>query len=120
MFDRRIIFVGTFFFTIVSTALVAFVSFMTEQSAFNTALYSLATMWITGVVSQVFLQNLYQGIVKPLEETRRERKRDDKRREINLQEVEAIDDAIDRVKDAMREAKGNVLEEVDATSEIKR
>jgi uncharacterized membrane-anchored protein YitT (DUF2179 family) len=103
MFDRRIIFIGTFFFTLFSTILVAFVSFATEQGMLYTVLYSLATMWITGVISQVLLQNLYQGIVKPLEEVRVENRKEEKRREVNLQEVEAIDDAMDRVNEAMKE-----------------
>ena len=94
---RSVVFLMVFFFTLMSTILVGVVSWMTGQGIFYTVIYSVATMWITGIVSQVLVLNLYQGVVKPLEEQRVQAKQEELKEELNLDAVEAIDDAIEQI-----------------------
>ena len=42
----------------------------TGQTWITTILYSLATMWIIGIISQLALHHLYLAIVKPMENKR--------------------------------------------------
>lgn len=89
--DRRGLFFLVFVFTLVSTLLVAGISYFVGNTAFNTVIYALVTMWVVGIISQLLLQNIYQAIVKPLEEEWIEKKRKNAERELNLEEVEAIE-----------------------------
>ena len=98
--DRRVVFFFVFSFTLLATLLVAIVSVTSGQEVLNTVLYSLVTMWIAGVVSQVLAMNLYQGLVKPLEERKARTREMAARREANLEEVEEIDEVVNRLKAA--------------------
>jgi hypothetical protein len=88
--DRRSLFFLVFVFTLVSTILVAGISYFVGNTAFNTVIYALVTMWVVGIISQLLLQNIYQAIIKPLEDERMERRRKGVEQELNLEEVEAI------------------------------
>jgi uncharacterized membrane protein SpoIIM required for sporulation len=104
--DRRIIFLLVFIFTLASTVLVAVVSLMNDQGWIRTAIYSLATMWIVGVVSQLLIQHLYLSIVKPMDDSKREEMlAEQAKMEINLDEIEEIDQVIDLNKGNLGEAK---------------
>lgn len=93
--DRRIIFVLVFFFTLTSTLLVGAVSLLSGQSWLTTALYSLATMWIMGIISQLVIQHLYLGIVKPMDDAKfDEMVEKETSMEIDLDEVEEIDQMV--------------------------
>lgn len=89
--DRRIIFFLVFVITLTSTLLVTAVSLFTKQPAFDTVLYALATMWIMGIVTQLLLQNLYQAIVRPMEQARMQERAKEAESEVNLEEIEEID-----------------------------
>jgi hypothetical protein len=89
--DRRGLFLFVFIFTVSSTLLVTSVSIWTEQNWLDTILYSLVTMWITGVVSQLLMQHLYLGIIRPMEEEKLETMLAQAQAEINIDEVEEID-----------------------------
>ena len=104
--DRRAIFVVVFFFTLLSTVLVAIASFLSGQSWLHIALYSLATMWIVGVLSQLLLQNLYSSIVRPYEEEKRQRMLEEQmKQEIDVDQVEAVEDVEERVEELSEEIK---------------
>ena len=89
--DRRIVFVVVFFFTLLSTVAVAGVCLLLGKTAFSTVLYSLLTMWVVGIVSQLLMHHLYQAIMKPKEEAREEEKASKKQTRINLDAIEEID-----------------------------
>jgi hypothetical protein len=101
--DRRILFVVVFCLTLISTLLVAFVCIMTEQTGLHTILYSLATMWIMGIVSQVLLQHVYLGIVRPLEEDKYEERLDRAKSQMNIDDIEEIDQ-VEELEEAMKKA----------------
>jgi hypothetical protein len=104
--DRRAIFVVVFFFTLLSTVLVAVVSFLSGQGWLHIALYSLATMWIVGVLSQLLLQNLYSSIIRPYEEEKRQRMLEEQmKQEIDIEQVEAVEDVEERVEELSQEIK---------------
>lgn len=103
--DRRVIFLMVFATTLFSTILVATVSLWAGQSWVRTALFSVATMWIVGILSQILFSNLYQAIVKPLEEEAIEKKVVTKSQEINLDEVEAIEEATEKIRKAETSAR---------------
>ncbi len=89
--DRRFIFFLVFCFTLGSTILVATVSIMTGQSWLNTVLYSLATMWIIGIASQVMMQHIYLKIVRPLREEMEHRKVEEAASvKLDLEDIEEI------------------------------
>ena len=104
--DRRILFFIVFIFTLTSTALVTVVCILTEQRVMDTVLYSLATMWITGIISQLLVQHLYLGIVRPLEEQKYEEKLAHVKAKINIEEVEYIDQVkeMEKAVEAIQEA----------------
>ena len=89
--DRRGLFLFVFIFTVGTTLLVGSVSVWTNQTLLDTVLYSLVSMWISGVVSQLLMQHLYLGIVRPLEEEKLESMLAKAQAEININEVEEID-----------------------------
>jgi hypothetical protein len=89
--DRRGLFLFVFILTLGSTILVGSIGVWTEQNWLDIILYSLVTMWITGVVSQLIVQHLYLGIIRPLEEIKLESMLAKAKAEINIDEVEEID-----------------------------
>lgn len=103
--DKRIPFLFVFCFTLLSTFLVAFVCFWTEQRYLDSVLFTLAAMWITGIVSQLLVQHLYLGIVRPLEEEKYEKVLAKAKADINIDEVEEIDQVGE-----LEEAKKKALE----------
>ena len=92
--DTRFIFVLVFAITLFTTVLVAAVCLLMGQSLLSMTLYSVASMWITGITTQLLLQHLYRSVVKPLEEEREARKKIERKEmtSVNLDEVERIDD----------------------------
>lgn len=110
--DRRVVFFFVFMITLCSTLLVAFVCFFTGQSAVESVLYTLATMWVMGVISQLLLTNLYQAIIRPLEHERKEKQsvRDDQQF-MNLEEVEEIDQVTQAVNAQARQHAEKGLDE---------
>lgn len=101
--DRRGLFLFVFVFTAASTLLVGAVSIWTEQNWLDTVLYSLVTMWLTGIVSQLLMQHLYLGIVRPMEEEKLETMLAKAEAEINIDEVEEIDQ-VQALEEAKRKA----------------
>lgn len=101
--DKRALFLFVFTFTAMSTLLVAFVSFWTGQRVLDTVLFSLATMWITGVVSQLLLQHVYLGIIRPMEELKYERMLAKAKADINIDDVEEIDQ-VEELEEAKKKA----------------
>lgn len=91
--DRRIVFFLVFIITLVSTICVSGVCLIMRQPWVDTVLYSLAAMWIMGIVSQLLLQNLFYTIVKPLQESWQQKVQEEIVSEINLDDVEEIDQA---------------------------
>ncbi len=89
--DHRALFLFVFLFTLLSTVLVAAACYLTGQTLLDTTLYSLATMWLVGIVAQVLGQQLYLGIIRPLEESRLAKTLDKVKSEINIDEIEEID-----------------------------
>lgn len=89
--DRRIIFFLVFTITLLCTILVAVVCFLTEQSMMDTAIYSLTSMWIMGIVTQLMLSNLYRAVVQPLEEERAS-VQEKRQVELDLDDIEGIDE----------------------------
>ncbi len=92
--DRRIVFLLVFLLTLFSTVLVGAVSLWTGQTVLRSVLLALATMWVMGILGQILLHNLYQAIVKPMEEEKEELRVDAVTEELNLDEVEEIDEAV--------------------------
>jgi len=88
--DKRVLFLFVFSFTFFTTVLVALVCFWTEQRVLDGILFTLASMWISGIVSQLLLQNLYLGIVRPLEEARLEEKLAKRKFLVNIDDIESI------------------------------
>lgn len=105
--DRRVIFFLVFIITLVSTALVAGVCLLTKQPALDTVLYSVITMWIMGVVSQLLLQNLYQAIVKPMEQLRQEVRQQQTSVPLDLDDVEEIEQANEMIRNAQPKNDGS-------------
>lgn len=101
--DRRFLFLIVYGLTLFSTLLVAFVCFMSEQTWVNTTLYSLTTMWIMGIISQILVQNVYLGIVRPLEEKKYDEMLAHVKSKINIDEVEEIDQ-VGELENAMKQA----------------
>jgi len=94
--DKRIVFLLVFLFTLVSTILVLFVCIATEQKWLTTVLYTLATMWLVGVLSQLLIQHLYLSIVKPIDDAKFEKNlKEQSVPEIDLEELEEIDQVVD-------------------------
>ncbi len=89
--DKRVNFFLVFAITFVSVIAVAFVSWLKGNSMLHTVLYSLATMWIMGIVSQLLIHNLYLNIVKPIEQQKMEEQIKSKKYEINADDIEDID-----------------------------
>ena len=87
--DRRIVFFLVFSFTLFSTLLVAFVCFLTNQTIITSTLYTVVTMWVTGIVSQLLLHNLYQSIVAPLDNEKEEELEEE--HAFNYDDIEEID-----------------------------
>ncbi len=105
--DQRHIFILVFLFTLISTCLVAAVSLFTGQGWLVTVLYALATMWIVGILSQVIFRHLYLQVVFPTEvqRTKEELKKGYSRSD-ELEEVEAIDDAVRVIEQSEAEQDG--------------
>ena len=101
--DRRIVFFVVFVITLVSTVLVFSICLLAHQPIFETTLYSVVTMWIMGIVSQLLLQNLYQAIVKPLEDSQRQQIEQRTAEEINLKDIEEIDQATEILQQEQQE-----------------
>lgn len=102
--DKRTIFVMVFFFTLISTILVAIVCVLTGQKALTTVLYSLATMWITGIISQLLFQSLYQSVVVPREEVKQEQEEQEPTMpELNLEGLEEIEEVQQHIDEKQRE-----------------
>jgi hypothetical protein len=96
--DRRIVFFLVFVITLLSTLLVATICMLTKQSMIESVLYTLATMWIMGVVSQLLLQNLYQAIVRPIEREKQQRVNiENNTLNLNLEEIEEINQVVQAV-----------------------
>lgn len=93
--DKRVLFLFVFCFTFFTTVLVALVCFWTEQRILDGILFTLASMWISGIVSQLLLQNLYLGIVRPLEEARLEEKLAKRKFLVNIDDIETISEVED-------------------------
>lgn len=94
--DRRVIFVLVFFFTLLSTVLVFAVCLITGQTWLATAVYSLAAMWIVGIISQLLMRHLYLSIVKPMDDAAYEDMvKKELRLDANLDEVESINEVIE-------------------------
>lgn len=91
--DRRIVFFLVFVITLLSTLVVAGVCLLMRQPLVDTVLYSLAAMWIMGIVSQLLLQNLFYSIVRPLQEAWQQKVHEEMSPAVNLDEVEEIDEA---------------------------
>lgn len=70
---------------------------MTGQSVIETCLYTIVSMWISGVSSQLLIQHLYNSVIRPLEEERAEMSQAEKREKVavNLHEVEKIDELLE-------------------------
>lgn len=98
--DRRIIFLAVFVITLFSTLTVGAVSYFVGQSWLRTVLFSLATMWIVGILSQVLITNLYHVVVRPMEEEKRTDERLQRQEDLNLQDVEEIDQAAQILREA--------------------
>ncbi len=76
-----------------------------------TSLYSLVTMWLVGIISQLLVHHLYLGIVKPMDDEKQESFLSERTRlEVNLDEVEEIDE----VERAQRVPVDGELEEVES------
>lgn len=91
--DRRAVFVLVFIVTFVSTALVAIACLWSKQSLLTTALYSLATMWIMGIVAQLAIHHLWETLIRPMENSQQEQMVASSKAEekTNLNEIENID-----------------------------
>lgn len=89
--DRRIVFFFVFIITVTSTVMVGAVCLLTGQSWLNTALYTLAAMWIMGIVSQLLLHNVYHNIVRVHEEENKQKSLQRQESPINLDDIEEID-----------------------------
>ena len=61
---------------------------MTGQSVIETCLYTIVSMWISGVSSQLLIQHLYNSVIRPLDEKR-------EKVAVNLHEVEKIDELLE-------------------------
>ena len=88
--ERRIIFVLVFVFTIMSTLAVGVTCWLSGQNWFTTALYTIATMWITGIVSQLLIHNLYLNIMKPIEEQKSSEDFEKKKIKFDVDDIEEI------------------------------
>lgn len=95
--DKRNIFVLVFFITLFTTILVAVACVLAKHSWMMTAIYTLASMWIVGIVSQLLLNHLYMSIVKPIEDAQNVQERlDAVDHGIDLEEVEEIDPTLNQ------------------------
>jgi hypothetical protein len=101
--DRRIVFFCVFSFTVLSTVLVAAVCLLTEQTWIDTVLYSLATMWLIGIVSQVLVHQVYVGIVRAGEEDKYKSEYETAKARMNIEDIENIDD-INKLQEAQVDA----------------
>ena len=89
--ERRTVFFLVFCITLASTVIAALVSYASGQTLLRTVLFSLATMWIMGIISQIALQGLYQSVVRPLEQARAESNVEDNMESL-IEDVERIDE----------------------------
>ena len=103
--DRRIVFLLVFATTFLSTLLVGIVALWVGQNWVRIALMSLSTMWVVGILSQILFHNLYQSVVKPLEEEKRDQAVAVQHAEINLDEVEEIEQATEMIRNAEKQEK---------------
>lgn len=93
--DRRSLFFIVFLFTLISTFLVGSVSLATGQGWLVTALYSLVTMWIVGILAQVVVRHVYLQVVYPLEVKKAKDEILESRLLVrDLEDVEEIDRAV--------------------------
>lgn len=102
--DRRAVFVGVFLFTLISTLLVGGVCLYVGQGIYRSVVYAVVTMWVTGIVSQLALQNLYHAVVRPIEDARLDDRVARAKVEVNLDEVEEIDQVLSLEKEMNRAA----------------
>lgn len=102
--DRRIVFFGVFLITLISTLLVCGVCLYSGQTALTTALYSLVTMWLMGIASQILLQHLYQSVVRPMENEKLDEELAKAKLDVNLEDIEEIDQVIQMEKEVGRQA----------------
>lgn len=93
--DKRAVFLLVFCFTLLSTLVVSIVSVLSKHSWIDTVLYSLVTMWVVGIISQLMIHHLYMAIIKPMEEKLFEQRIKKKySHDIDLDKVEKIDDVL--------------------------
>ena len=112
LLDRRITFVLVFFFTTTSTVLVAAVARYVGHGWLTTALYSLVTMWITGIISQLVFHSLYQNIVKPMEDEFYDQANVQEKLSIDLdsvQTIQQVEDLATAVQTTQKEAREAAL-----------
>ncbi len=94
--DRKSLFFIVFLFTILSTLIVGSVSLATGQGWLITALYSLVTMWIVGILAQVVVRHVYLQVVYPLELKKVKETIMESRLSVrDLEDVEEIDAAVE-------------------------
>ncbi len=94
--DRKSLFFIVFLFTLVSTCIVGSVSLATGQGWLVTALYSLVTMWIIGILGQVVVRHVYLQVVYPLEAKKAKEEVMESHLSVrDLEDVEEIDAAVE-------------------------
>jgi LPS O-antigen subunit length determinant protein (WzzB/FepE family) len=91
--NRKIVFFSVFVFTLVSTLLVFSVCLLSNQTWLVTILFTLSTMWVIGILSQLALHHLYLSVVKPIEDKAFEKKiRKMHEHNYAIEEIEKISD----------------------------
>ncbi|MCH1430596.1 MAG: hypothetical protein GWP59_03545 [Chlamydiales bacterium] len=94
--DKRALFLIVFIFTLISTLLVGAVSLYIGHSWLDVVLYSLGTMWVVGIISQLLMHHLYLSIIRPIEEEKYKKEVEKElQHTIPLDEVEKIDEISD-------------------------
>ncbi len=89
--DMRVSFFLVFLITLTSMILVAFVSWLSGNSMLHIVLYTLVTMWIMGVISQLLIHNLYLSIIKPIEQKKIEKQLKKKGAGTKMNDIQDID-----------------------------
>ncbi|SCA58793.1 hypothetical protein AB751O23_AP_00030 [Chlamydiales bacterium SCGC AB-751-O23] len=93
--DKRALFLIVFIFTLISTLLVAGISLYMGHNWLDIVLYSLATMWVVGIISQLLMHHLYLSILRPIEEEKyKTQVKDELQHSIPLDEIEKIDEVV--------------------------
>jgi len=93
--DKRALFLIVFIFTLISTLLVAGISLYMGHNWLDVVLYSLATMWVVGIISQLLMHHLYLSILRPIEEEKyKTQVKDELQHSIPLDEIEKIDEVV--------------------------